>query len=88
MYASFATLVGNIVLVVNQYVIPLLYALAFVYFLIGLVRFIFIDGEAGREKGKQAMIYGLIGLFVIFAVWGLVNILLTTLTSASGGALQ
>ncbi|MBA3789421.1 hypothetical protein H0X32_03465 [Patescibacteria group bacterium] len=74
---TFAALVGKLVTLVNTSVLPLLYALAFVFFLFGLVRFFFIGGEEGREKGKQLMLYGLIGLFVLFSVWGIVNVLLT-----------
>jgi hypothetical protein len=81
-----ADIVKKIVGIVDTSVIPLLYALAFVYLLIGLVRYFFIEGsgEEGREKGKQMLLYGLIGIVVIFAVWGIVNLFLATLTSVGG----
>ena len=41
-------------------------------------------GEEGQQKGKKTLIYGTIGIVVIFAIWGLVNILLNTLNSAVG----
>jgi heme/copper-type cytochrome/quinol oxidase subunit 4 len=63
-------------------VIPLLFALAIVYLLVNVVRFFFIDGgEEGIQKGRQAVLYGIIGIFVIFSIWGIVNILLNTLNS-------
>lgn len=76
---SLKTLTSSIVTLVNTSVIPLIYALAFVVFLIGMVRFFFIEqGEEGREKGKRFMLWGIIGFVVMFSVWGIVNLLLAT----------
>ncbi len=83
---TFATAVQVIVAIANQAVIPLLYALAFLFFVGGLVRYFFLEqGDEGRQKGKDMSMYGLIGLVVIFSVWALVNVGLATLYSAIGG---
>jgi hypothetical protein len=38
------------------------------------MKFIFAAGDEGaKEQGKQIMIYGIIALFVMTAVWGLVG---------------
>jgi hypothetical protein len=82
---TFATIVQNIENIVNSYVIPLLYAFAFLFFVAGLVRYFFIgQGEEAQKKGKQMAIYGLIGLVVLFGVWGIVNVVLNTVTSIAG----
>jgi heme/copper-type cytochrome/quinol oxidase subunit 4 len=79
---TFATVVSNLIKIVNGGVIPLLFALAVIFFLINIVRFFFIQGgEEGIQKGKQSILYGLIGLVVIFSIWGIVNILLNTLNA-------
>ena len=76
---SFKDLVNTIIVpLFNEGVIPLLYALAFLFFLVGMVRFFFLGGDEGREKGKQMMVWGIIGLFVIFGIWGIVRLLLAT----------
>ena len=76
---SLKSLTASIVTLVNTSVIPLIYALALVVFLIGMVRYFFIQqGEEGREKGKQFMLWGIIGFVVMFSVWGIVNLLLAT----------
>jgi hypothetical protein len=31
--------------------------------------------EEGREEGKNIVLYGIIGLFVMVSIWGLVNVL-------------
>ena len=60
-------------------VVPLLVALAVVYFIWGLITFIKnADSEPEREKGRSRMIWGVIALFVIVAVWGLVGVLANT----------
>jgi hypothetical protein len=81
---TFATIVNNIVAIVNGGLIPILYALAFLFFVYGLARYLFAEGEENRSKGKQVAIYGLIGLVVIFAVWGFVDLFLNTLNSVAG----
>ena len=84
---TFATVVGNIIGVVNS-AIPLLYALAFLFFLYGIVRYFFLEGgsDEGREKGKKILLYGLIGLTLLFAVWGVVNLLVSTVLYGTGGS--
>lgn len=59
--------------------IPLLLTLAMVVFIWGIIRFIYnADNEKERENGRMLIIYGLIGLFVIVSMWGLVKVLITT----------
>jgi hypothetical protein len=59
-------------------VIPLLFAIATVVFLWGVIMYITAGGEEDkRTEGRNYIIYGLIGLFVMVAVWGIVNVLLS-----------
>jgi len=60
--------------------IPLLYALAFVFFLIGVVRFLFSMEEEKRKEGKKFVLWALVGMVVLFSVWGIVKILLSVIT--------
>ena len=66
---------------INNIAVPLIFALAFVVFIFGVFRFFIAGGhdEEKRESGKQLMIYGLVGFFVMVSVWGLVHILTGTL---------
>jgi uncharacterized membrane protein YjfL (UPF0719 family) len=80
---SFKQLVENtLVPLIDQSVIPLLYALAFILFLIGIVRYFFLGGEEARTKGKSFMLWGVIGFVVIFSVWGIVRLLLASFNLA------
>ena len=53
--------------------IPVLIAAAIVVFFWGLVQYIRAQGE-GHENGRNTMIAGLISLFIMVSVWGLVNL--------------
>ncbi len=56
----------------------LIIALALVFFLWGLMMFIASAGdEDKRSKGKAIMIWGIVAFFVMVAIWGIVNLLIT-----------
>jgi hypothetical protein len=80
---TFAQIVNTKILPIGDAIIGLLYAIAFIIFLIGMVRLFFTQGEEGRAKGKQFAFWGIIGLVVLFAAWGLVHVLLNVLTDFS-----
>ena len=63
---------------VLQMIISLLFVIATVVFLWGVVRFIASAADpAGREKSKGIMLWGIIGMAVMVAAWGLANLLIT-----------
>lgn len=78
--SSVSALIDAIIRVIVNPLIGLLFAVAFLVFLWGGVEFILGSGEAGeaREKGKRHMLWGVIGLFIMFAVFGLLWILART----------
>lgn len=78
--ASFRQLVdGTIVPFVDRAIIPLLYALAFLFFLMGMLKFFFSQSDEAREQGRQFAVWGIIALVVMFAVWGIVKFFLSIL---------
>lgn len=61
-------------------VIPVMFALAIIYFFWGLIQFIRSAGDAKKaSEGKSIMIYGVIAIFVMVSIYGLVNWLQGTL---------
>ncbi len=55
-------------------VVLIVFALALIFFLWGLAKFILNAGdEEERGKGKQIMLWGIIALVVMSAVWGIVK---------------
>lgn len=82
---TFAQLVGNstsgIIGLINIVVVPLIFTFAFAAFVWGVVKYFFLHGESDTERanGKQFIFWGVIGMVVLFSVWGFVGILLSTL---------
>ena len=70
--------VGVTILGIINTIILILMALAVLYFVIAVIRYIMAKEEKAKGEARNNMIYGIIGLFVIFSVWGLVKILQTT----------
>lgn len=59
--------------------IPFLIILASLIFLVGVVRFVGAgDSEEARQSGRNVMIFGIIVLFVMFSVWGIVRLVYGT----------
>ena len=53
--------------------IPITAGLALVFFFWGLAKFILHAGsEEGRKEGVQVMKWGIVALFVIVSIWGIV----------------
>jgi len=79
-FAQQGTLVGILDTILNllNKVIPILIVLAIIWFIVGIIKYVVSGDEEAKKKGRDMMIYGIIGLAVIVGMWGLVNILLTT----------
>jgi len=58
---------------------PIVVGLALLYFFWGLANYIFSsDDPEKKESGRNIMIWGVIALFVMVSVWGLVNVISST----------
>lgn len=50
-------------------------SIAFIYFLYGVAKFIYdLRNPTDKATGKQHLLWGLIGLFIIFSVGGILNL--------------
>ena len=57
----------------------MLVSLAVVSFVYGIIQyFLYPDNEEKRKAGKQFMFWGIVTLFVMVSIWGLVGILSNT----------
>lgn len=77
--ASVQTLMKSINKVIINPIIFFLFALALVYFLYGVAQYLLNpSSEDVRKTSKTHMLYGVIGLFIMVAVFGIENLLLKT----------
>lgn len=69
-------------------IIPVLVTLALILFFVGLIRYLVKSGdEKGKQRDKEVILWGLIALFIIFSIWGILGILKRTfLSGAPSGA--
>jgi len=78
--ASVKTLIESIDKVIINPIIFLLFACAMVYFLYGLAQYLLSpDNEEVRKTSKSHMLWGIIGLFIMVSVFGVMKIILNTL---------
>lgn len=64
---------------ITSSIIPLLITVALAAFIYGVLKYVINASDSTkREEGRQFMIWGIIALFVMLSVWGLVNILSNT----------
>lgn len=60
--------------------IPLLFLVATIVFLWGVIIYITAGGAEDKiKKGRAFILWGLVGLFVMVAVWGIVNLFVKTI---------
>ena len=76
--ANFKALITLILTDIFTPLVALIIGLAFVTFLWGVYKYITVASTEGKEGARMTIIYGLIGLFVMLSVWGLVDILTRT----------
>lgn len=72
---------GKIVKLASDFIallVPVVISAAVLFFLYGLAKYMWSVGDE-KEAGKGMMIWGVIGLFVMVSIWGLVNLLSETL---------
>ena len=70
---NFQELVNLFLDLINA-IIPVIVGLSILVFFRGLALFIWSAGDsANHEKGKSIMIWGLVGLFVMFSVWSILR---------------
>ena len=73
---------------INTRLIPLFIALALTYTIYSVVQFIAAqDDTQKREEKKQQIFWGIIGLFVITSIWGLVAVVGNSFGLFAGGTL-
>jgi hypothetical protein len=86
---SALALIGKLYTVILNPIIVLLFALAFFYFMYGILQMVWYgDSEAEREKGRSAILWGIIGMFIMFSVFTIIRILVNSIGGNVGTVLQ
>jgi hypothetical protein len=80
----------NILYLINNVLVPVLFAIAFIVFLYGIARaYIFSGGDPEKVKeGHKLLLWGLIAFVVMISIWGIVNVVANTFGLAGSYAPQ
>lgn len=76
-YPTFCSVIDFFLLQINR-AIPILISISLIVFVWGVFRYVSYEGD-DRQKSRNVMLYGIIGLFVMISVWGLVALVYNTL---------
>lgn len=70
----------NILYLINNVLVPVLFALAFIVFLYGIAKaYIFSAGdEEAVKQGHKLLMWGIIAFVVMISIWGIVNVVANT----------
>ncbi len=77
---------NSILTVINQSLVPVLFAIAFIMFLWGVYKYFIIGAteDKKREEGRHFVLWSIIGFAVILSVWGLVAVVTSTFNLPAG----
>lgn len=71
---------STILYIINNVLVPVLFAVAFIAFLWGIVsKYIFSHGDPAKvAEGHKLILWGIIAFVVMISLWGLVNVVANT----------
>ncbi len=78
--AKITAIIVSFIDFINNVLVPLVFAVAFIIFLFGVFRYMIAgaDNPEKRATGGQIILYSVIGFAVMMSVWGLVNLVVNT----------
>ncbi len=76
MCATLDCIINKVILQIINPLIPVLIGIGLIVFFWGIIQFVLnADSEEKRTTGKQHMIWGIIGMFIMVSVWGIIYLL-------------
>lgn len=83
---TFASLVNSLIGVINA-LIPALIGVALIIFFIGIIRYIYNAGDtSARTRGRALIGWGLVAMFVLMSLWGILEVARTSIFGGSSTA--
>ena len=78
-YASLDSFITNVDTMIINPLILLLFALAVVYFLYGVLEFLMNqENEEKKTTGKSHMLWGVVGITIMLGVWTILGMVINT----------
>lgn len=78
--SAIGTALSPIIVNIVNPLIMLVFALAVLFFVIGIIQMI-VSGESSdaRKKGGMHMLWGSIGMFIMISAWGIIHLIANTI---------
>lgn len=74
------TFIGKISTEILNPIIAIMFAVAAAYFIYGIARYVWNpDDEKARETGRKAMLWGVVGMFIMVSVFGIMSFLISSI---------
>lgn len=74
------TLIGVFSTTILNPLIAIMFALSLAVFMYGIVLYIWQpENEGAREEGRRSMIWGVVGMFVMVSVFGIIRFLISSI---------
>jgi len=79
--STLCTIFSNLLYLINYVLVPVIFALAFIVFLWGIAKAYILSGGDPEEvkRGHTLVLWGIIGFVVMISLWGLVNVVSSSL---------
>ncbi len=58
-----------------NYAVTILSVLIVAYFIWSVISYVISGDDKAKEKARTHIIYGIIGMAVVFSIWGIINVL-------------
>ena len=73
---TLTTYITQVLNFINTTLVPLVFALAFLFFLWGIFKYFFFgaEDEGKREEGRNLMLWAVIAFVLMVSIWGIVNL--------------
>ena len=83
------TLINNLLGIFNTIVLPVLVAIAVIYIVIAAFQFA-ISGadEEKRTQARQKIVWGMVGIVILFAIYAIIGLIVNSLTGVGIGTSQ
>ena len=80
---AFGKVVNPIISGIVYPIIELLFGLAVIYFVYGVMKMVIHgDDEEARSSGKQSILWGTVGMFIMVSAWGIIYLISNTVIGA------
>ena len=76
---TLANIINFFSCIIIKTIVPLLFSLAIAGFIWGIIQYLINpESEEKKKKAREYIVWGIIGLFVMVSMWGLVGVLSNT----------